>query len=765
MRHLLLMILLVALVAAPTAQAAPQDPLKDVGKLPANYTTGWSKLGNTLLGLAEKVQVTKGDSTYALSIKTKMGTLSTSNALKVWDAMSNVYNGEWQKLGEQTANELIGKMFPLFAQYMGLHAAVKLSFTAILENWSQDLYQTKAYRDVVNVMNDRLINQAQRGEPYLPSSLLRPDTRAHTVMRAMEDKMFRSWLDTDPFIELQDGDNPYLIRHVFGKVPDNDREVFDRFLQQAVADQRDYIMTTYRRVSDDVTHEAMRTFYEQTVADLKRQQKMAFFIDATHDNYGGKLLQGPLGAGDIVAFESDVFIPFLYNGERAQLIWQVYRGDDTPIDGLRKFTNYTDGNARQYARLRFRIDNLPPGPYYAKLSRCVAGKCQDVRQGFTVGEPFGITQVYLSLDQAGRQRINRDPLSREAQFFQADYTASAPSLAVDLTITDPQGKPVYARQQEEQSAIKGRISVPVADSPLQEGITYTAKITLTAPDGKAKTAQITFTPKFYPLEITGPGVATEGASTMYGYKTPSKMVGPFRIETQKNAGEVRSAGDNRLVFTPRIDGNRTLGIVVVDSRGRKAVGFKQVQVDNTMQEELPVITEAQIAALQPKKTSVPQQPQRPQPSTAPRPQTGNPVPARGGDAQRLELGRRKASAMIEKIKQDIIAPCISRYFTNMVPESVNGLSQSELLNIADQSNAALNRGGTYYNIVRDQIGREMGRVLQQFPTDACGRQWASQLMKNGYISRNEYNAFVAKQTKTQPKGQLLRRGHNGKIPG
>lgn len=724
MRFLFCMIIAVCAFTVLSAKAQPSTPpllQKDIQQLPANYLDGWSKLEGALQSAAENIYNGSGDKVFALNTGTKLGSLQASQALKVYNTLNAVYNGQWDKLAGQAAEDFINNVWPLFGSYMALHGAVKTSFEAILAKWSQELYETKAYRDVVKVMNDAVLNQAKDQQPYLPSTFLRPGTSGYQKMKAVEDRMFTLWLNTDPSYELAINKNKYILIHVFGKAPKDDREVFDGFLNRAVLDQQSYIMTTYQRVREDTLREAMRKFYEQTVAELKKKQKMLFYVTGTRDNYGGKPLDSPAATGDILAFESSVFVPYVYNGELVRLTWQVYKQDGTPVEGLFKNTRITDGDKVHNAGMRFRIDSLPDGGYYAELSRCIKADCESARQGFTVGSRLSVSRVYLSQDADGTRRINRDPLSREARFLQADYTGGA-EVSAKLIIRDSSGKTVHEEEKSHSpSGGKGRLGFPLENVPLGEGVTYKAEVAFKAKNGQEGSGSISFTPKFYSAEISGPSSVDNSTRNAYNFKVSEQMVPPFRIDTGKNAGEVSQLNDSMLYFTPKAGGSRTLAVVIADSQGRRAIGFKQV---NVIEQEIAV--SAPAAQFQPKMTYMsPAQPQN------------NFVPNNAG----YDEGRRRLAAMLDRMQRDYIPQCMRPYMGNYTSNVIRDTNSGEIAQIGVMDMYALQG---YEKRLRDASLRKISEMLNNSDGNSCDREWVSMLSSKGLVSRSLKNSVYGK---------------------
>jgi hypothetical protein len=467
---------------------------------------------------------------------------------------------------------------------MALSDAVSTSVGAVIANWSESLYHTRAYREVVDSMNRAIVRQAQEGYPYYPSHRLKSGTESYAAMRNIEDRMYREWINTQPELELATDSNPARIRQILGRDPSGPRETFDHFLIQAVNDQQDFILTTFRRVQAEQIDEAKRKFYEKTVAELKKKKKLAYSILATRNHYGGDPFNGIARHGDVLAFESELFVPYLYPGESARLIWQVVNSDrGEPVKGLYKEKRLKEGDVTETVKIRFRIDDLESGQYATVLKRCIQQSCDEEIFPFSVSEAIHITRIYLSPDQKGTKRIHRDPLSREARYVQVEYRGSAEILQADVLVSEKNGKEVDRIQKKWQGKQPQRLGIPLNMHTIREGKSYELRVSLQDGKGTESNLSLTFTPKFYPLEISGPSKLSEGKKTIYSFKAPDQLKPPFQFDRALRYQELSHLTGNQFLYEGQQDGERTIALALVDADGRRALGFKKVQVQRKTQ--------------------------------------------------------------------------------------------------------------------------------------------------------------------------------------
>jgi hypothetical protein len=704
----------------------------------------WTKMGDYLLNLSadQGKQVT-----YVFKTGGQIGSLkfSGSNLFDLFRTLEAASEGDWTTARNQSVESGLGYFFPLFGQYLALHGAVKTSISAVVTNWSESLYDTKAYRNLVDILNDTVVSRAKRQTPYLPSYSLKEGSQARAQMVEVEERMYQEWMRTNPDFELSQSSNPARIRQLLGNDTANWREVFNHFLIQAVRDQQGYISVTYERVRDDVIREARRKFYEETVAAIKKQEKLAFSISATQDAYGGDPMGKTVHNGDILAFESDMFIPFLYPGETALITWQVYDASKSPVKGLRKETRLKEGDVRQNCRLRFRIDNLPPGTYRTELGRCIKGECQTASVPFAVTPEFEIRQVFFSPDDKGSLKINRDPFSREARFFQVDYSDGGGSATVELTIVNSRGKTVSKSRREFESASKGRITLPVDSKRFKEGETHTAKVTLTTKKGVSVSKKLTFTPRFYGLKIIGPGSVRNKDAATYQFEAPPFLKPPFTLQRTDGMEEISGLSGNRFTFKPSRDGARTLALALVDSEGRKALGFKKVQV--SQRQVKPYRMPDSVANNSGRTRQAPSKSVSRSSSPGFSSLSSGRLGA-GSSGSRINerhvgIGRNRARHVVAQIKQDLIPACARGAFTKL-DQWARDLSREKLADLGSMSSGELR---SFTDDVMKQAAEMMVNSLESWQPNQCNVQWMNQLASKGYVTSAQKNAYVRKDEK------------------
>lgn len=265
----LLMAFIMLCIAVPTSAA----------QLPPKYDNkAWDQLESTIDMLAVGQMVSDMEKRNIIPFDVyidgnKVGPGQVLDVMKILEAMTA---GDWNAAGKQTVDTTLAFYFPMVGQYIAVHRTLRMAGESIMENWVQDLYATKAYRDIVDIMNRFVLERAKQNKSFVPLVYYEgdnPDLDKHSAlykeMVEVEKAIFAQWLATDPFIELQDGGNPARLRQVFGRDP-SERMTFEHFYKVALRDQLGYIQTTFERVMARSAEQARKRLYEDMAAKVKR---------------------------------------------------------------------------------------------------------------------------------------------------------------------------------------------------------------------------------------------------------------------------------------------------------------------------------------------------------------------------------------------------------------------------------------------------------------------------------------------------------------
>lgn len=248
---------------------------------------GWDKLSKYLVGLSSNEAIKKLADTkkikhsefFKFEFTFKTGTsfssvkMTPSQLIDISQVLNKLSTGDWEGARDQSVGIGMAYFFPLFGQYMGLQDAVSTTITSVIENWSESLYSTRAYRDLVDILNETIVLSAKNKLPYIPSFYIYKNDDTKMRMLKLEEKMFYVWMSKTPEIELSTGSNPARIRQILNKDTKNMREVFNHFLKVAVNDQKGFIKVTFDRVTNEAIEEAKIRLYEKTVKSLNEKLK------------------------------------------------------------------------------------------------------------------------------------------------------------------------------------------------------------------------------------------------------------------------------------------------------------------------------------------------------------------------------------------------------------------------------------------------------------------------------------------------------------
>jgi hypothetical protein len=238
--------------------------------------------------------------------------ISPSQLLDGMRAIDAILAGDWTKAGENSAELVIGLFSSTFGGYLNIHKAAREATKAVIENWVQDLYDHPAYKGVVDVLNQHIIDSAKAKNPYLPSYLCGSHPSLRNNMLERETGMYKIWVDR-PGYDVEDlvtGRWASRIRQATGRAGLTERQVFNALLVKAVEDQRSFILTTFQRVTMEsaagevranLGHKA-RTILAQIDAASQDEIGVGSII-ATRDTFDGPLLGESAEVGDILAFQ------------------------------------------------------------------------------------------------------------------------------------------------------------------------------------------------------------------------------------------------------------------------------------------------------------------------------------------------------------------------------------------------------------------------------------------------------------------------------
>jgi len=218
-----------------------------------NPKTGISDEDKALNEIAKLLSETVADNFGTLEILSPAGkafNLSPSMAYKALSVVGNIWQGEYKKAAGTVADGVIGYLVPGVGQYKAILDATKKAGQAVIENWVRDLEIHPAYEKVNDLVGREVVAGAKQGEPYIPSVWIRGKD-LFPGMRARERVMFETWQASNEFrIDFQQGGYHARIRQKYGRDL-SDRQIFNRFFLTVISDQRGYILSNFKRVTEE----------------------------------------------------------------------------------------------------------------------------------------------------------------------------------------------------------------------------------------------------------------------------------------------------------------------------------------------------------------------------------------------------------------------------------------------------------------------------------------------------------------------------------
>jgi hypothetical protein len=221
-----------------------RDIVKNVDKLRLEI----SKKKNPILG-------------YDRSVKIKERSIPYDKVISVFNIADKVGKGDYKGAAQDAGGEMISFLVPFAGQYKALLDATKTSIDSVIANWTADLYLTKSYLKLSDIINHEITRSVTLNTPYYASELLNPRTPLYQKMLAREKKFFYKWRESQEFkddfgfgIEAQA--NRSKIRQVLGKEA-HPSEIYKHFYRKIVHDQKGYIEVSYNETIEYLMYEEM----------------------------------------------------------------------------------------------------------------------------------------------------------------------------------------------------------------------------------------------------------------------------------------------------------------------------------------------------------------------------------------------------------------------------------------------------------------------------------------------------------------------------
>jgi hypothetical protein len=212
----------------------------------ADESDAWSGIRASLLGSVSGI----AHDDLKLLPKVDVGIVTASGAcrtvalgptelLDIYKMVTLAANGDYAGARDQLIETSAGYVMPMLGSALAIQGAASTAIDAAIENWSEDLYDTEAYRLVLHEVN-RLVNAPFHSDakPYLPS-LMMTDAALKQDMEAVETRYYENiWQHSHAVvIDLAGGGNPARIRRLIGSDPKTPRPVFHLFLKDVVRTQ------------------------------------------------------------------------------------------------------------------------------------------------------------------------------------------------------------------------------------------------------------------------------------------------------------------------------------------------------------------------------------------------------------------------------------------------------------------------------------------------------------------------------------------------
>ena len=253
-RALLVLLLAVGITLPASAQRVDRHAKGEEGVI--------RDLRGQLLSMRSNRQYEKAFKNYLSDASGNRMTVGDALAwLKIGEAAAS---GDYGTARDESAKWAVGKMSPMAGTALAAIEALKVSADAVIANWVEDLYSTRAYQAVGSLVVETVVDRAKKDRAFLPSIWVKGANRDGSLdytaeqMRAVESELFERWrneyqVDIDT-LEYAMGSR---LRQELGYDP-GPRQLFNHFYAMTVRDMRGFLLANFQRLESKKLAEWIR---------------------------------------------------------------------------------------------------------------------------------------------------------------------------------------------------------------------------------------------------------------------------------------------------------------------------------------------------------------------------------------------------------------------------------------------------------------------------------------------------------------------------
>lgn len=447
--------------------------------------------------------------------------------------------------------------------------------------------------------------------------------------------------------------------------------------------------------------------------------KAKIMLKATRETYDGPPLQGKAEVGEIIALQAELEIPGDPNlPVSSYLTWQLLDANRQQVGEYYKQEETYDVGALTN-QVRFLLQDIPPGEYYAVLTHQFAQTPDASSQGFVkfaVDRPIYIVDSWVTNQKDG-QPIQAELGYGEPAIFYVTFKLEqgVEKVNINLRAKDADtGKEIslqvvdYERKPDQNLQRVGMMVQPHALKSVG-GIEFTAELSEMRGDKFGPTISADAVAKIYKpigsVTVSLPDEMISGKMYRLTLGVPSDFKAPYKVEVEADGMRFKQSSDTLRGtikgFASDTSSYRSFSVMVTDARGFKAEGKSMTKV-------IPKeVAEARDA---------------PPPSTVASSGGGYSggggtedvsMPTASGSGCNPELGRNRINAMVNYLEglcaacngafacDEIVRPMVSR-LRQQDPAEIGCLSESQVNEAVRQWATII--GQRYVQNVRDHFG-------------------------------------------------------------
>ena len=231
-----------------------------------------------------------------------------------------------------------------------------------------------------------------------------------------------------------------------------------------------------------------------------KDNQVSFQITAHLENYDGPEPDRTLANGEILAFQATV--PTYGSKDSPSigyLIWQLYDGQDQPIQGVQKVRQINENGELEQARFRFQINNLPNGTYTVALLHQLEGgdNTKTALHQFTVEEPISINRLVVSNNTEATNHqsvLSSEDIPYGFVYFTLSESVSEATILLQM-INQNSGQIIANQEVVRERAINGeeqRVGIRVDVGTTTIDTPYVFSVTLKQNNDVIKKAEVLF---------------------------------------------------------------------------------------------------------------------------------------------------------------------------------------------------------------------------------------------------------------------------------